>query len=176
MASLTTTAPATPMSPSYELPLPHVATPEPENTPTASPTSARTACSTPATQPPQCGTAPAVPASPSCASPQGTGDEITAKTQCRYVCVTAPVLRAFVPCGHLALCDVCADRSLAPTVSLPTTRADLLSGAEPPLRVRATPRCPVCRRVVRRRLRVFPVAACDVHPDTGSGTGGMREW
>ena len=54
------------------------------------------------------------------------------ETQC-VVCFDAPKDHIIVPCGHMCVCEACAEQ-------LTKTR---------------TPTCPVCRRAIRETVKVF---------------------
>jgi E3 ubiquitin-protein ligase MUL1 len=70
-------------------------------------------------------------------SGSGTPHPDAEETQC-VVCFDAPKDHAIVPCGHVCVCEACAEQ-------LTKTR---------------TPTCPVCREPIRETMKVFCHSLC----------------
>ncbi|KAJ3296801.1 hypothetical protein HDU76_006680 [Blyttiomyces sp. JEL0837] len=67
------------------------------------------------------------------------------------ICMTEEVKRVFIPCGHIAFCDTCADLALQSHDG--HDHHDFLDNDGSKLR--AKPKCPLCRRVVKATMRFY---------------------
>jgi ribosomal protein L44E len=72
-----------------------------------------------------------------------TDDQMTVKLECK-VCLTQKADIACIPCGHLSMCNWCADQLIP-----------VRDGSGIPKERRA--QCPVCRKGVKRRVKIFTV-------------------
>lgn len=67
--------------------------------------------------------------------------EMTVRLACR-ICLQQRADTAVLPCGHLVMCSFCAD------IWMPTRKEDRTQPAR-------AAQCPLCRRNVKRRVRIF---------------------
>jgi len=72
-----------------------------------------------------------------------TDDQMTVKLECK-VCLTQKADIACMPCGHLSMCNWCADQVIP-----------VREGSTIPKDKRVL--CPVCRNGVKRRVKIFTV-------------------
>ncbi|KAF1990942.1 hypothetical protein K402DRAFT_346730 [Aulographum hederae CBS 113979] len=74
--------------------------------------------------------------------PEPKTDEEMTVVMCCQICYTQLADSAVLPCGHLAMCVYCADQVV------PVREDDKT-------RVRGHCKCPVCRKTVKKRVRVY---------------------